>query len=244
MKHPLSLVMPIMSLVLCFPSAFAQNNAATSATTTTTEAVVTAAKTLTQTQCPNRHGGVCLGTLVAGTYETSRFDPRIAYTVPDGWLNLEDLPGNFLLQMTDDVRYLGIYQNVRAPAECAESWAEGVGGTVEELVGWYRAHPGLTTTEPEDVNVGGLSGVFLDISLDPSWNVTCPYSEGQPIVPFIIGNGTSELHHVILPGFKERLYLLKWDGGNVAIEVGPEGDSLDEYLIEVLPIIESLSFGP
>lgn len=244
MKHPLSLVMPIMSLVLCLPSAFAQNNAATSAATTTTEAIVTATKTLTPTQCPNPHGGVCLGTLVAGTYKTSSFDPRITYTVPDGWLNLEDLPGNFLLQMTDDVRCLGIYQNVRAPAECAEAWTEGVGGTVEDLVGWYRAHPGLTTTEPENVNVGGLSGVFLDISLDPSWDVTCPYSEGQPVVPFIIGNGTSELHHVILPGFKERIYLLEWNGGNVAIEVGPEGNSLDEYLIEVLPIIESLSFGP
>lgn len=195
------------------------------------------------TQCPNPHGGVCLGPLAAGSYLTSSFDPPIGYTVPDGWVNLEDLPGNFLLQMTDDVRYLGIYQNVRAPAECAEAWAAGVGGTVDDLAGWYTSHPGLTTTEPEDVKVGGLSGVFLDISLDPSWDVTCPYSEGQPVVPFIIGNGISGLHHVILPGSEERIYLLEWNGGNVAIEVGPEGESLDEYLIEVLPIIESLSFG-
>jgi hypothetical protein len=63
------------------------------------------------------------------------------------------------------------------------------------------------------------------------------------VVPFIIGNGTSELHHVILPGFQERLYLLEWNGGNVAIEVGSEGQPLDEYLAEVLPIIENLHFG-
>ena len=84
MKNKLSLVMPIMSLVLCLPSAFAQDNAATSAAITTAEAIVTATKTLTPTQCPNPHGGICLGTLVAGTYKTSSFDPRLTYTVPDG----------------------------------------------------------------------------------------------------------------------------------------------------------------
>ncbi|HEX2154558.1 MAG TPA: hypothetical protein VHL52_11335 [Acidimicrobiia bacterium] len=211
--------------------------------TTATAPAPTTTSTSTPTSCPNVHGGLCLGTLDAGYHTTRSFDPQIDYTVPDGWVNLEDLPGNFLLQMTNDVRYLGIYQNVRAPADCREEWAEGVDGTVEDLVGWYETHPGLITTEPRDTTVGGLSGVFFDISLDPSWQVTCPYSEGQPVVPFIIGNGTSELHHVILPGFEERLYLLEWKGGNVAIEVGPEGSSLDEYLIDVLPITESLTFG-
>ncbi len=186
---------------------------------------------------------MCLGPLDPGTYSTVSFSPRITYTVPDGWSNDEDLPGNFLTVMTGDVRYLGIYQNVRAPKDCEEDWADGVEGTVQDLVGWYTTHPGLVTTEPEEVVVGGLTGVFLDISLDPSWDVTCPFSEGQPVVPFIIGNGVSSLHHVILPGFHERLYLLEWDGGNVAIEVGPEGASLEDYLTEVLPIVESLRFG-
>jgi hypothetical protein len=92
-------------------------------------------------------------------------------------------------------------------------------------------------------DIGGLEELQLDISLDPSWDVTCPYSEGLPVVPFIIGNGISSLHHVTFPGFEERLYLLEWNGGNVAIEVGSEGQSLDEYLAEVQPIIESLHFG-
>ena len=39
------------------------------------------------------------------------------------------------------------------------------------------------------------------------------------------------------------MHRLDWNGGNVAIEVGPEGNAPDEYLIEVLPIIESLTFG-
>jgi hypothetical protein len=30
--------------------------------------------------------------------------------------------------------------------------------------------------------------------------------------------------------------------GSVAIEIGPEGDNLDEYLEEVTPILQSLRF--
>lgn len=195
-----------------------------------------------QPGCPNSHGGVCLGPLDAGTYTTKSFAPAVTYTVPDGWTNLEDLSGNFLLEMPNDTRYLAIFQNVRAPAECEETWADGVGTSIDDIAGWLTNHPGLATTEPKPVTVGGLEGIYVDISLDPEWTVTCPYSDGLPIVPFIIGDGVSQVHHVILPGFEERLYLLDWNGKNVAIEVGPEGTSLEKYLNDVLPIIESLKF--
>ena len=45
------------------------------------------------------------------------------------------------------------------------------------------------------------------------------------------------------PGFKERLYLLRYKGANIAIEVLPEGRALPEYLREVTPIIQSLRFA-
>jgi hypothetical protein len=64
-------------------------------------------------------------------------------------------------------------------------------------------------------------------------------------VPFIIGGrGPASLHHVILdtPGWKQRLYLLRYRGGNVAIEISPEGHNLAEYLEKVTPILQSLRF--
>jgi hypothetical protein len=192
--------------------------------------------------CPNSHGGNCLGPIPAGTYTTTTFQPSITYTVADGWINGEDLPGNFLLQLDGDPRYVGIYRNIAAPFECEEHPDPDVDRSVEAISNWLTSHPGLVTTEPQAISIGGLDGVYVDISLDPSWTTTCPYSGGEPIVPFIIGGGPSSLHHVILPGFQERLYLLEADGGNVAIEVGPEGDSLPEYLELVEPIIDSLQF--
>jgi hypothetical protein len=95
--------------------------------------------------CPE-HGGTCLGPLAAGTYATQVFGPRIVYTVPEGWTNGEDLPGNFLLQMEGDDRYLGIYRNVAAPDGCDEWPLGGVGRDVDDLVAWLTDHPGLRTT--------------------------------------------------------------------------------------------------
>ncbi len=199
----------------------------------------------TMAPCPyGEDGGVCLGPLGEGTYSSTSFAPDLRYTVPGGWENAQDRSGNFVLQKTGDVRYLAVYQNVKAPAECEDVPAPGVGTSVEELTEWYTTHPGLVVTEPVEVTVGGLTGVFLDISLDPSWDVTCEFSEGRPVVPFLLKDDPmSYAHHVILPGFEERLYILEWFGGNVAIEVGPEGGPLDDYLSEVLPIIDSMSFG-
>ena len=137
--------------------------------------------------CPFVFGGTCLGAIDAGTYTTTTFQPSITYTVPDGWINREDLPGNFLLHLDGNERYLGIYRDATAPLECEEAPAPGVGQSVEAWSDWLTSHPGLVTTEPQPVNVGGLDGVYIDIALDPDWTVTCPYSEGQPVVPFIIG---------------------------------------------------------
>lgn len=200
------------------------------------------ASSSTAFECP-AHGGQCLGQLAPGTYTTRVFSPDITYTVPSGWVNGEDLPGNFLLQLEGDARYLGIYNGIAAPDECAERPAPRVGRSVEALSQWLTEHPGLEATEPRPVSVGGLDGVYLDLSLADSWTKACPYSDGQPAVPFIIGGGPSSLHHVILPGFEERLYLLEHAGSNVAIEVGAEGGGLEDYLADVVPVIESLRFG-
>jgi hypothetical protein len=202
--------------------------------------------------CPNRHGGSCLGPLTAGEYETTTFTPRITYTVPMGWTNLEDLPGNFWLFLQEDEEgqntprggsYLGIYTNIHAPTtECVEEWQDGVGTTPAELAAWYQTVPGLTVSEPQVVTVGGLEGLQIDLSLEPGAG-TCSF-DGNSGTPLIIGDGVSSLHHVVLEEMDVRLVLLERGDGNVTLEITNvrEQHSAEDFRSQLQPIIDSLVF--
>lgn len=49
----------------------------------------------------------------------------------------------------------------------------GVRHTVDDLVSWLEATPGLAVSGSTTVTVGGLDGVQLDRQLSPAWNKTC-----------------------------------------------------------------------
>lgn len=94
------------------------------APSTTTSASTPSSTTSEPPPCPNPEGQACLGALQSGTYTTTVFQPQLTYTVPAGWSNLEDTPGNFLLVPphftlagvnagTSD--FIGIYTSVAAP---------------------------------------------------------------------------------------------------------------------------------
>jgi hypothetical protein len=207
----------------------------------------------TRPYCPVPYHGECLGPISAGTYTTVQFLPPITYTVPDGgWFNSEDLPGLFTLippgfgvdldsnEATGDS--IGIATSVvAANADCAESEQPGVGHTAAALAAEFAQRPGLTTTTPTPVSVGGLQGLVLDIRLADGWTQTCFYSGGNPVVPLISGVPPSDLDYPIGPGFIMRLYLLDRPGSTLAIELGDKsgGTHLDAYSA----IVDELHFG-
>jgi hypothetical protein len=200
--------------------------------------------------CPNPHGGNCLGPLPAGEHKTSTLRPAVTYTVPAGWTNFEDRPGNFLLFKQADPQdgtvggsYIGIYQDVRAAAvDCTENRQPNVNSEPADLITWYRSIPGLVVSVPKHVTVGGLSGLQIDLSLKPD-DDTCTL-DGLSGVPLIVGGGISQLHHVLLDGLNVRLLILDWSKTNVIIEITNLKDqhTADEYRAEVRPIIDSLKF--
>lgn len=201
--------------------------------------------------CFNGAGGQCLGPLDPGTYTTQVMNPGIRYTVPDGWVNAEDLPGNFQLYREDDPQegylggsYVGVYTDVRAPRACKEEPDPSIGSTPAELARWYAADPGLEATAPRPVTVGGLDGLVVDVPMARDWDGTCPFSKGRPVAPLIIGSGVSSLYHVADPAIDVRLVLLSWHRSNVTIEITSvrKQHSKQEYLRMVRPILESLRF--
>ena len=193
--------------------------------------------------CTNPHGGVCLGPLAAGTYATRQFATPLTYTVPAGWANYEDLPGNFLLvpptASLDELDagtsdYVGVYDGVAvADAECSERSQSGIEQTPAAMVAWFVEHEGLDTTDPAAVTLGGLDGAVVDLRIADGYADGCPYEgyEGVPMVPLFIGAGLAEVHHVALGQIVTRLYVLEGRGGRIlVIEVSdvPGGTPLEE----------------
>ncbi len=156
--------------------------------------------------CPNPEGGACLGPLQPGTYTTVVFQPSITYQVPAGWANYEDTPGNFLLVPpgndlpgvnagTSD--YIGIYASiVAATPDCQAGPAPGIGTSAEAIATALSKRPGISSTKPRPVTVGGLTGLVLDAHLAPGWTGVCPYSGGSPTVQMITGGATLRARRV------------------------------------------------
>jgi hypothetical protein len=104
----------------------------------------------------------------------------------------------------------------------------------------FQARPGLVTSTPEPVTIGGLSGLVMDISMAPDWTGTCFYST-EPVVQLMGGVAPSEFDHAIVGGLAMRLYLLDRGDSTLAVEVGDwsAGANLDAYS----ELVEQFEFG-
>jgi hypothetical protein len=145
-----------------------------------------------------------------------------------------------------------VYRNVRAPFECRVAVDPTVDGSVAGLTEWLTSHPGLQTSDPQPVTIGGLDGVVLDLRMRPGWDETCRWARdfgSIPVVPFLMGGDPSSFHKTLWGENDERLYLFDLEGGNVAISVSAElappanGPRLADYEDAVTSIIESFRFA-
>jgi hypothetical protein len=202
--------------------------------------------------CANPDGGACLNALEAGTYSTEAFEPGLTYTMPGGWQNLSDIAGEVVFippgESPEDAEADSIVVFTSVGAENRKCSTEkeavsdepGVARTPEAMAAEFQARPGLVTTTPRAVTVGGLSGLVIDISMAPDWTGTCFYS-GEPAVQLMGGVAPSVFDHAVISGLVLRLYLLERGNSTLAIEIGDFTDeaNLDEYT----EIVEQFEFG-
>jgi hypothetical protein len=206
--------------------------------------------------CPNperNYVNFCRGPLDPGAHETWAFDPSFAFVVPDGWSNLEDKTGNYLLlppgtdwdgykARTGD--YLGLYTSIAAPAGCKEYPEPSVPTTVEAYVDWLRQQPSLLVSEPVPVAVGGLAGTQVDVSL--SAGSVCSDPEiGEAYAPLFIGTNASIVTERVHPGERIRLNLFdRPDGTLMVVDVADVGgsESAPDWLTVAGRITDSFQF--
>jgi hypothetical protein len=215
-------------------------------------------------------------TLPPGTHQTSGFDPfgdparssQLSYTVPEGWKVKGDEPASFTLHHLPDAAsgqrstdtFLALFVQPRMAAEledgatCGPSGdAPGVGASIDDLVAAIIARPGVISTPPGAVTIGGHEGRLLDLQLAPSWSRGCRAPEGLIVgVPIVhqAGSGMGPPGGPLValaPDQPVRLILLDLaDGRTMAIAIFDLGPStpaqLQADLAEVMPIIASFEF--
>ena len=205
----------------------------------------------------------CLGLLDAGTYKSQFITPRIAaeatwrpmvgaltYTVPDGWANSSDWPDTLELvpaaelppvAESDRRRNIGVFRQPSAMTQdrpCSDEVEPGVGRTVDDLVAWLQTVPGLDTTAPEPITIGGHAGQMMDFSVDPAWTKTCEGSGAEKLVTF--------LNPGIAVGDDQRIRLILLDLGDgdvVAVGVWTRDQAtFDAFMPEAMSVVESFQF--
>jgi hypothetical protein len=207
----------------------------------------------------------------SGTYETSSFDPvgdpaapiRLGYTVPKGWKVKEDRPDSFLLHLLRDApqgqpatdSFLSLMAQPRMAADFTDGAAcgpvedaPGVGRGLDDLVAAIRARPGVVSTPPVALTIGGYEGQLLDLRIAPDWTGGCLAPEGL-IVAIPILQGAEPGVFGVEPDHPIRLILLDLgDDRTLAIgisDIGPAQPSLFEaHMAEVMPVVESFEFRP
>ena len=194
---------------------------------------------------------VCLGPLEEGTYASQRFEPALTFTVPAGWNNPWDTRGEFDLWTpgwsdgADRVDHpaiylldhpgLTLYRDVRAVEGCSDTVDTGTGTSALELATWVSDRPGVATDGPSPVEVGGLAGYKLDVSIAETWDKSCPGMSGFVRVGLF---GPVSLVEEIGGAYGSwRLILLDLpDGGNVLISI--DGEKVDI----AMPVVRSFEF--
>jgi hypothetical protein len=211
----------------------------------------------------------CLGELEAGDYVSHYFEPRpegewaarhgaLAFTVPSGWAAYTDFPDIFGLTPAaqyaafdgqecydcpgtrDLITILG--QPGAATEDCLETNVPGVGFGAQDLVDWMVTHPGLVTSEPEEVTVGGLSAFSVVIEASEDWTGTC--DEENPFAAVPIFYREDSWHWALNVGQRYLITLVDLgDGDTVAIVVDTADDAdLETFAETARPIIESFEF--
>ena len=101
-----------------------------------------------------------------GTYRTEEFEPAFSFEVGEGWST--DLPEAYdllVIARADEGGPLG-FANVREalvykPTRTGSNTY--MTDVPKDMVGWFRGHPYLETQGTDQVEVGGIEGVRLDL---------------------------------------------------------------------------------
>ena len=193
----------------------------------------------------------CLGDLGPGTYASQYIAPRVkpgtlwspvfgglTYTVPAGWANSSDWPNTFGLTPSTDYATVGPGGQeggrsillITQPAAlspmsaCSGAVDNRVAHTVSAEVSSIEHTPGLISSAPTAISIGGHQGQWVDVRLNPTWKTACPGGPG-PEADFLASPGSNSppILGVVGTAMRQRVIVLDLGSGDLlAIDVSTD----------------------
>jgi hypothetical protein len=184
--------------------------------------------------------------LQPGEYRSEEFEPSLSFRVGDGWTNLPPESSEFLaIQRGGAV--MGQVSFFRLK-EVYEPARRGMPNMVEApkdpkgWVAWGRHHPYLKTSEPEQVEVGGVKGLQVDVVVGdlPDYRGRC----GTDCVDIGRVEGDPQLKiDVFMPeDEKARVTFLEVEGETVTISIISPASEFEYFMPEGQKVLDSVEW--
>jgi hypothetical protein len=209
-------------------------------------------------------------TYPSGQFATTTNDQQppsfgaLTYTGREGWTNTNDFVNGYWLEPTDWHRAYLEQHGGRDPGDrpetkgvyvfsgitgsgwdptCSADPDPAAGTTASELVEWIQGQPSLDVSTPEPAQLPGGTGFSIDVRLAPSWTGTCPYANGEPIAPLLVGAPGTRIDWGVAKGFAERFIVLDVGADQpVLIDISAPEDEFDAFLPEAMRLVETFEF--
>jgi hypothetical protein len=189
----------------------------------------TATTTLTPTGAASADASqIALGELVAGRYTHANFTPRIEVEVPTGgWLTYHLSPDFFDVAIETEEGPVAIM--FLRPQGFVTPHGEFEPSSAEEAIGLLGHHEGVTVSDSRPVEVDGVAGLEVDVTLDVDNTHVYRVADG------LIGFG---------PQTDVRLAYLEADAGLLVIGLNFPAGTMQQAEELAEPVIESIQIGP
>lgn len=205
----------------------------------TTATPTVAPEPIVDINCTPNVNDACAGLLIAGTYHSVLFQPRLTFEVPAGWADHADSRGEYVLFAPGSKPnasefgardWIAFEANVTStPVGCAAEQKFDPSQTAAGIAAWMATRARIVTTSPRPATVGGLNGVTLDVRLAPDAPIEC---FPLPAVQLVHGLPPSEGYdQAILGGTAMRFYFFDRGPDVLMIEIDDVsgGTRLDEF---------------
>ena len=183
--------------------------------------------------------------LQPGEYRSEEFEPSLSFRVGDGWTNVPPESSEFLAIQRGVMG--GVYffrvKEVYEPARMGMPDVVEAPKDPKGWVAWARHHPYLRTSEPEQVEVGGVEGKRIDVvvgDLPEDYRGRC----GTNCVDIGRVEGVPPLKNDIFTpeDAKERVTFLDVEGETVTISITSPAIVFDDFVPEAQKVLDSVEW--